>query len=668
MKVYSLLKLLLFGESESMNIAPSKRLPILPEVVPANIDGEELDPMHRHIGRVWFIVGIFAITCLFILMRLMSYQLINNRDIPLQVEVPRATERGMIVDRDGEILAADRFFYEIVATPNLIKDKHDRRLLAEKLQELAGIPAPDTISKLIENADYQYVQLATGLTQDVELRIADWRKDFPAEAAEVPDFHIRSVPRRYYPQGELASHLVGFVTLNDERDAYYGVEHYYNRFLQVQTNIGLTERTDLTVGDLSAKVSRFLPSMANKDLVLTIDRAVQWIIEDELQSGIQFYRASRGTIIVMDPKTGAILGLANWPSFNPNQYDNSDVERFRNPAISEQYEPGSIFKVITFAAGLDTGTIDPEMRFADTGQYDIGGRVIYNSNRGAAGEVSATDALARSINVVTAEVAARVGAKDFYRYVRRFGFGKATEVDLAHEVTGILKSPGQSDWSQSDLGTNSFGQGVAVTPIQMINAVSAVANKGKLMRPYIVQERIYNGQVQTTQPTVVHNALLPESAQTLTDMMIDVVDLGVQNAILPNYTVAGKTGTAQIPILGGYAQDETIVSFVGFLPAQNPEFVVLVKLDRPDPSISQWATYTAAPVFRRVAYRIAEQLNIPPEPTSADQRREQKRLDAERERAPVPENENENQIENEFENEVIPAAINTESGPIANNQ
>lgn len=668
MKGHNLLKLLLFGESESMNVAPSKRLPILPEVVPADIDGKELDPMHRHIGRVWFIVGIFAVVCLFILMRLMSYQLINNRDIPLQVEVPRAAGRGMIVDRDGEILAADRFFYEIVTTPNLIKDEHKRRLLAEKLQELAGIPAPNTIGKLIENADYQYVQLATGLTRDIELRIAAWRRDFPDEAEEVPNFHIRSVPRRYYPQGELASHLVGFVTLNDDRDAYYGVEHYYNRFLQVQTNIGLTEKTDLTVNDLPAKVARFLPSMANKDLVLTIDRAVQWIIEDELQSGIEFYRATRGTIIVMDPKTGALLGLANWPSFNPNEYDNSDVEHFRNPAISEQYEPGSIFKVITFAAGLDTGTIDPEMRFADTGQYDIGGRVIYNSNRGAAGDVTATDALARSINVVTAEVAAQVGAKDFYRYVRRFGFGKATEVDLAHEVTGILKSPGQSDWSLSDLGTNSFGQGVAVTPIQMINAVSAIANEGKLMRPYIVQERIYDGQVQTTQPTVVHNALLPESAQMLTDMMIDVVDLGVHNAILSNYAVAGKTGTAQIPILGGYAEEETIVSFVGFLPAQNPEFVVLVKLDRPDPSISQWATYTAAPIFRRVAHRIVEQLNIPPESTSAEQRREEKREQKRTDTEDNIENEGENQIENEFENEVIPAAIDTEPSTIANNQ
>jgi len=610
---YQLLKLLLFGESDGMRIKPGKRLAILPEVVPTRGADDELDPMPRHTGRVWFIVGLFAVVCFFILLRLLTYQILGDKNAVQQSNELEATERGTIVDRDGEILAADRFYYEIVATPNQITKEADRKLLADTLQLLAGIPAQDTIGLLIESAAFSYVQLASGLTQDIELNINDWRTANPEEADKVPQFDIRPIPKRYYPQGELASHLVGFVTSTSERNAYYGVEHYYDRFLQVQSGTGLTARTTSTMHDLSANVSRFLPSVANKDLVLTIDRAVQWIIEDELRSGIEFYRAQRGTIIVMEPKTGAILGMANWPAFNPNQYDNSNTELFRNPAISEQYEPGSIFKVITFAAGLDTGLVEPDMQFADTGQYNIGGRVIQNSNRGAAGYVSATQALARSINVVTAQIADRVGVKDFYRYVRRFGFGKATEIDLAHEVTGILKSPGSSEWSLSDLGTNSFGQGIAVTPIQMISAVGSIANEGKLMRPYIVQERIYNGQVQTTKPTVIHNALSAESAQTLTDMMVDVVTYGVQNAAVPNYTVAGKTGTAEIPEAGGYSEDKTIVSFVGFLPADNPQFVVLIKLDRPDPAISQWAAYTAAPIFRRVAYRIVEQLNIPPD-------------------------------------------------------
>lgn len=610
---YQLLKLLLFGESDGMRITPSKRLPILPEVVPAGDKDEEPDSMLKHTGRLWFIVGIFAIICTFVLLRLFSYQIFSTQEVQTEIVVSGVAERGTIVDRDGEILAADRFFYEITTTPTLITSEDDRRLLADTLQRLAGIPAPDTVGKLIENANRHYIRLSTGLGQDIELRINAWRKEFPEQASKVPDFDVRAVPKRYYPQGELASHLIGFVTDNAEREAYYGVEHYYNRFLQTSSNIGLTERTNQTVNDLSADVTRFLPSMASKDLVLTIDRAVQWIIEDELRSGIDFYRAERGTIIVMQPKTGAILGLANWPAFDPNEYDSSDIERFRNPAVSEQYEPGSIFKVITFAAGLDTGKILTDTQFLDTGQYFIGERVILNSNRGAAGTVSATQALARSINVVTAQVAAEVGAKEFYKYVRRFGFGKATEVDLAHEVTGLLKSPGNDEWSLSDLGTNSFGQGIAVTPIQMTSAVGAIANQGKLMRPYIVQERVYDGHVQTTRPTVIHNALNAESARKLTKMMVDVVDYGVQNAIVPNYTVAGKTGTAQIPVKGGYAEDETIVSFVGFVPSQDPEFVVLVKLDRPDPSISQWAAYTAAPIFRRVAYRIVEQLNIAPD-------------------------------------------------------
>jgi cell division protein FtsI/penicillin-binding protein 2 len=227
--------------------------------------------------------------------------------------------------------------------------------------------------------------------------------------------------------------------------------------------------------------------------------------------------------------------------------------------------------------------------------------------------VTAKDALAQSLNVVTAQIALKVGSEDFYRYVRRFGFGELTEVDLANEVPGLLKTPGSETWSLSDLGTNSFGQGLAVTSIQMVSAVSAIANGGQLMRPYIVQARVHENQVLQTKPTLVHTVMSAEAAKALTQMMIYVVDHGNSAANVSGYKIAGKSGTAQIPTKGGYLENEVIASFIGFAPADDPKFVMLIKLDRPDPNVTQWANFNAAPIFAQVARRVLDHMNVPPD-------------------------------------------------------
>jgi cell division protein FtsI/penicillin-binding protein 2 len=362
-------------------------------------------------------------------------------------------------------------------------------------------------------------------------------------------------------------------------------------------------------------LQRFLPSAAGKDLVLTIDRGVQWIVEEELRSGIAKYGAKGGSIIVLEPQTGAVLGMANWPDYNPNQRSAAatDFNRFTNVAVSAIYEPGSVFKIVTMAAGLDTGVITPTTVMTDSGYIIVGERSIYNSDRRANGQVNMTEALARSLNVITAQVADQVGRDDFYRYVRRFGFGDRTGIDLADEVPGLLKTPGSEDWSLSELGTNSFGQGLAVTPLQMVNATAAIANGGKLMRPYVVQARLDGEQVLYAQPEVLTQAIGPETARDLTEMMVETVDTGNSAARVPGYRIAGKSGTAQIPTLAGYLKDATIVTFVGFAPADAPEFVLLVKLDQPDPAISTWAAYTAAPVFSQVSRRLFDYLSIAPD-------------------------------------------------------
>ena len=556
----------------------------------------------------------FLLTCL-ILVRLFNYQLTNwgNTGNVNQIAKPPAP-RGVIVDRDGELLAVDHFTYQLLATPNLIKDEQDRTEIARRLQELTGVSGAEIQRLLFDNADARYLLLEKNLSVEAGQRLNNWRRENPDEAELLTPIYLQPNPQRYYPQGHLASQLLGFVNIDVDRNAHYGVEEYYDLFLR-QDGVGLTEHSSQTLDALSYDVRRFIPSGVNKDLVLTIDRTIQWIIEEELREAVSFYRAQSGTIIVMEPETGAIYGLANWPTYDPNRYSEASLDAFDNPAVSLQYEPGSIFKVITMAAALDTDVITPTMAFTDTGAITVGGRIILNSNRSAVGPVSATGALARSLNVVTAEIATMIGADDFYRYLRRFGFGSATEIDLAKEVAGLIKTPKSADWSLSELGTNSFGQGLAVTPIQMVNAVASIANGGTLMRPHVVQTRIYDDQVQVVQPTVVRNTIRPKTAAELTEMMVQVVEVGNREARVPGYRIAGKSGTAQIPIKGGYSEDETIVSFVGFAPAEDPAFVILVKLDRPDPDISPWAAYTAAPTFSRVARRLLDHLNIPPDGT-----------------------------------------------------
>jgi cell division protein FtsI/penicillin-binding protein 2 len=367
------------------------------------------------------------------------------------------------------------------------------------------------------------------------------------------------------------------------------------------------------LADLPTNVQRFLPSVAGKDLVLTVDRTVQWIAQDELQKGLQKYRAKAGTIIVMDPRTGAILALANFPTFDPNDVSKADLASIQNSAISAQYEPGSVLKVITAAAALDSGVVKANELLTDTGSIVVGDRIILNSSRTAWGQVDMTEALARSLNVVTAQWALRLGKERFYDYLNRFGFGRVAGIDLSGEVYGLLKTPGSPDWSVSDLGTNSFGQGMAVTPIQMINSVASIANGGKLMRPYIVAARVADGKLQYTEPTVIGITVQPETAKELTDILVDVVDQGNIAAGVAGYDIAGKSGTAQIPTEQGYTDDETIVTFIGYAPADDPQFIVLVKLDRPDPNISPWANYTAAPVFAMVARRLFDYYSIPPD-------------------------------------------------------
>jgi cell division protein FtsI/penicillin-binding protein 2 len=320
----------------------------------------------------------------------------------------------------------------------------------------------------------------------------------------------------------------------------------------------------------------------------------------------------------MDPRTGEILAMASQPAYDPDRHEwyiyRGQEGIFLSPAVGAPYEPGSVFKIVTVAAALDSGTITPIYTYVDTGQIEVGGRVFTNWDGKAYGERDLVDMLGLSLNVGTVGLAAQMGPDTFYRYVRAFGFGRPTEVDLQGENAGHVRVPDDLDWRDSDLGANAFGQGLTVTPIQMISAAAAVANDGRLMRPYLVARQLQsNGDVVESRPVVRGQPIRPQTARTLTEILAQAVERHLPQALVPGYRVAGKTGTAQIPIPGGYDPTWTIASFVGFGPVRDPQLVILVRLDRPQ--ASPWASDTAALVFQRLASRLFPMLGIPPDPS-----------------------------------------------------
>jgi len=507
--------------------------------------------------------------------------------------------RGKIRDRNGYLLAGNAVLYAIEADTIYVVDVEGA---ATALGALLHEPAA-RIGRLLES-DAPWVQIASPVSKEVGEKVI---------ALELGGITVRPLWVREYPEGALASHLLGFCTV--EITGFYGIEGFYDEQLQPE-QLEWVGPLDSASEQVPWTVVPVVLPQPGDDLVLTLDRTVQSLAEEELARSVREYQAEGGTIIVMDPRTFEILALASWPNYEPGRYteffDQESVP-FEDPAVSQQYEPGSVFKILTVAAALDAGLVSPETVYNDRGRIEVGGQVIENATREQYGEQTVSDILIKSLNVGAAWLSTQMGHGTFYRYVQSFGIGQSTEVDLAGEVTGQLWLPGDYEhWHDANLGTNSFGQGLAVTPLQMIAAVATVANDGTRLRPHVVARRIEpDGAVSASRPVAEAQPIGPQTARTLTEMMARVVEEGVPQAQVEGYRVAGKTGTAQIPIPGGYDPQGTITTFVGFGPLPDAQIVILVKLDRP--KSSTWASQTAAPAFRRLATRLFPVLGIPPQ-------------------------------------------------------
>ncbi len=550
-------------------------------------------------------LGLLLIGCaLVVVVRLVQIQIVDHHYYKAWAERQRRRavmvdepSRGVIRDRDGHVLAGNFVRYAVEATPKRVTNKRE---LAAILAPVLGTSVDDLERKL--SVDKWWVRLASSVSEETKREL---------EALELPHIDVRPQWIRSYPEGSLASHVLGFSSA--EGRGYYGVESFYDDYLRPEP-AEREARVD-SVGDLIPwEVVPVVLPQPGATLELTLDRTVQAIVEEELARSVQEYQARGGTVIVMDPRTFGILASASWPEYDPERYgDFIDVDvPFEDPAISQQYEPGSVFKILTVAAALDAGIVTPETTYYDQGHIEVGGRRIENASHDAYGEQSVADILIESLNVGAAWLAVQTGSDTFYRYVQSFGIGQLTGIDLAGEIKGRLWLPSDYEhWYASNLGVNAFGQAVAVTPLQMITAVATVANDGVRLRPYIVDRRVrFDGTISTHQPVVEGQVISPETARTLTDLLARTVEDGVPEAQVEGYQVAGKTGTAQVPIPGGYAKDETITSFVGFGPVSDPQVIILVKLDRPQ--TSTWASHTAAPTFQRLASRLFPVLGIPP--------------------------------------------------------
>jgi len=420
---------------------------------------------------------------------------------------------------------------------------------------------------------------------------------------------------RYYPEANLSSHIIGFLGFEgDEKKGYNGIEGYFNEELSGQAGKVKAERD--AKGNLTIINNRvFENAKDGNDIILTIDHSIQFTVCQKLNAAVLRHGADGGSAIVIDPKNGAILAMCSFPDYDPNDYKNVENSNiFNNPAIFDQYEPGSIFKAITMAAGLDQNKVSPDTTFNDTGSVKIANYTIENSDHKAHGMVTMANVLELSLNTGAIYVMRKIGPPIFENYLKNFGFGEKTGIELKTESKGDIRSLNDKKNKELYSATASFGQGISVTPLQMVMAFGAVANGGILMKPYIVNKIIKpGGEEAITSSRQIRRVISERASMLLGGMLVNVVEKGHgKKAGVKGYYVAGKTGTAQIPKKDGrgYEENAHIGSFAGFAPADDPAFAMIVRIDHPRDV--EWAESSAAPLFGEIAEFILNYKQIAP--------------------------------------------------------
>jgi len=554
-------------------------------------------------SRIWFLFVGFLLIFACILVRLFYWQILQgdalraeaSAQYNLTLSLPAI--RGTIKSTDGSPLAMNAQASLVYGEPKNIENiSVFTKLVAPILhQDEASVSAMLTIPGRV------WVPLA----HKVDGMVTDALKKM-----NIKGLGFEPEPKRYYPEASMAAQLLGFVGLdqNGADVGYFGLEGYYDRQLrgrggsiELQKDV---QGSAILVGD-----TKRIEAEDGRSLTLNVDRTVQNIAEQRLNDGIQKYGAKAGTVTIMDPKTGGVLAMASYPSYDPRDFAAYDNELHKNPIVASSYEPGSTFKVLVMSGAIQENAVKADTKMDENGPVQVGEYAIRTWNDQYHGPITMTEVLEHSSNVGMVFVQRQMGKNNLLKYIHNFGIGVPTGIDLQEESSPELRP--DRDWKDIDLATASFGQGIAVTPIQMVRAVAAIANGGWLMEPHVVREITdANGKTISINPKKVRQVMSQATASVMTEMMITAVDKGEAQWAKPvGYRVAGKTGTAQIPVAGHYDPKKTIASFVGFAPADNPKFVMLVTLT--EPTSSPWGSETAAPLFFNIARDLFTYYSIP---------------------------------------------------------
>ncbi|MFO7570464.1 MAG: penicillin-binding protein [Smithellaceae bacterium] len=552
--------------------------------------------------RLATILSIFLVLFIALLSRAFQLQVLSGEKLKTLAQRQHITtlqlhpERGMIFDRNGEKLAISVLADSVCADPTRISNPEDT---ARKMAAILNLDTPALRKKLSEPKSFCWI--ARKITPQQALKV---------QAAAVEGVFLIKEPKRFYPNDQLAAHVIGFSGF--DAVGLEGLEKKYDNDLRSKPE-RLTWARDARGKKLFLHVENTEKSKDESlNLVLTIDSRIQYLVETHLRTAVAEKGAKGGIAIVMDPKTGEILAMANESGFNPNNIQGLSPKQWRNRAIADVFDPGSTFKPFLIAAALEENVIREAEQFdCEDGSFTVGNRVIREANRKKHQMLSVSDIVKYSSNIGSVKIGRKLGKEKYYSYIQRFGFTGKTGVDLLGEASGLLRPVQQ--WTEVDTAAISFGQGISVTAIQLVAAMSAIANNGVLMKPYVVRGLTdkHNNPVKMYTPEAVRQVISPKTAQRLTRILTEVVSAedgtGI-NAHIRNVAVAGKTGTSQIFDFnrGMYSSQKVRTSFIGFFPAEDPQVTIFVMLD--EPQRDRWGGMAAAPVFKNISEQILNRI------------------------------------------------------------
>ena len=551
--------------------------------------------------RLIFVSSLLLLFAVSLIARLANLQITQHKTLlaksekqPHHGNLKTYFGRGTIFDRNGNELATNLVVESVFVVPQEVRDrKYTSKVLASAL----GQNYDRVYKEVSSNKQFAWIKRKASTDEIIHLK-----------KAALSGVRFRSEQKRFYPKRELAANVIGFVGTDDYGLA--GIEQTYQGKLKgmvysqpiKQDGRG---RNIQNLGSLSRS------NLGNYDVMLTLDEVIQFTAEYHLTKQVERYKADSGMAVVMNPNSGEIYAMANVPQFNPNNYNKFTPETRKNNTVVSSYEPGSIFKPIVAAAALDSGIAQPHDKFfCENGSFKIGGRNIGEASNHKYGSLSVQEIIAKSSNIGAIKIAQKLGKDSFYEYIRKFGFGEKTSIRLPGVSSGLLRK--RKNWSERSLASISFGQEIAVTPLQMVVALSAIANGGTLMEPHIAKALMRDGKIiKEIKPKKIRRVISEKTSRQMMEILKVVVENGTgKKAAIDGFEVAGKTGTAQkyIAETQSYSKTEFISSFIGYAPADNPRLAILVMID--NPKGRHWGGVVAAPVFVKIAEKSLRHLNV----------------------------------------------------------